>query len=249
MTDTIDPLNQDQVRAKSNPFPTGFKSTPVPNPLLSGLLEEISDLDELKVTLRAIWFMHQKRLFPASIRQSDLLSDRTTAAMLNSSGPELEGCVSKALEKAVARGTLLAVRRDTHETLYFLNSDAVVRAIESAHPDLKRVDRAETYPAETDIRKPRSVFTEYERNIGTLTPAISDVLRDALDTYPEQWIREAINIAARANARNWNYVAAVLRGWADEGRPDGKPGSDTDSTRSDEYIQRYLDAQRARGNR
>lgn len=230
-------------------FPAGYKSTPVPNPLLSSLLEEIDDLDELKVTLRAIWFLHQRRLFPSSVQASDLLSDRTTAAMLHASGAELEGRVSKALEKAVARGTLLEVRGDASETLYFLNSDAVVRAIESSHPGWERVVPAETYPAQADIGQRSSVFTDYEQNIGTLAPAISDILRDALETYPEQWIREAITIAARANARNWNYVAAVLRGWADEGRPDGKPGSDTDSARSDEYLQRYLDAQRARGNR
>jgi DNA replication protein len=252
MSDTQYRAGSGHSRKRAPGFPAGYKSTPVPNPLLSSLLEDIDDLDELKVTLRTIWFLHQRRLFPASIRAEDLLSDRTTAAMLHASGAQLEERVSKGLEKAIRRGTLLAVQGDAGETLFFLNSDAVVRAVESSFPGWDRnapSGTGETYPAPADAGPQPSVFADYEHNIGTLTPAVSDTLRDALDIYPEQWIREAITTAARANARSWNYVAAVLRGWADEGRQDGKPGSDPDQTRSDEYLERYLAAQRARGNR
>ncbi|MDP6824186.1 MAG: DnaD domain protein [Dehalococcoidia bacterium] len=249
MTGPGNSYREGRPRDQAKGFPPGYKSTPVPNPLLSSLLEEIDDLDELKVTLRAIWFLHQRRLFPASIRADDLLSDRTTAAMLNASGDQLEGRVSTALEKAARRGTLLAVPGDDDETLYFLNSDAVRRAVETSFPERDRDAPAETYPSTADVVSQPSVFADYEHNIGTLTPAVADTLRDALDIYPENWVREAITAAARANARSWNYIAAVLRGWADEGRPDGKPGKDTDPTRSDEYLRRYLAEQRARGNR
>ncbi|MDA1256408.1 MAG: DnaD domain protein [Chloroflexi bacterium] len=221
----------------------------MPNQLLSSLLEEIDDLDELKVTLRAIWFLHQRRLFPSSLRPDDLLSDRTTAAMLHASGPQLEGRVSNALDKATRRGTLLSVRGDDGETLYFLNSDAVRKAVERSFPGGGRSrEKAETWPGPVETGPRPSVFADYELNIGTLTPAVADTLRDALDTYPEAWVRDAIATAARANARNWNYIAAVLRGWAEEGRPDGKPGTNPDPARSDEYIRRYLAEQRGRGN-
>ena len=252
MSDPGSEARDEQTHNVAPGFPAGYKSTPVPNPLLSSLLEEIDDLDELKVTLRTIWFLHQRRLFPASIVTGDLLSDRTTAAMLHASGPQLEERVSKALAKATRRGTLLRVQVGGGKTLYFLNSDAVVRAVESSFPEWNRdapSGAGETYPTPADAGLQPSVFADYEHNIGTLTPAVGDTLRDALDTYPEQWIREAISTAARANARSWNYVAAVLRGWSDEGRQDGKPGSDPDETRSDEYLERYLAAQRARGNR
>jgi DNA replication protein len=252
MSDPGSEARDEQAHNVAPGFPAGYKSTPVPNPLLSSLLEEIDDLDELKVTLRTIWFLHQRRLFPASIVAGDLLSDRTTAAMLHASGPQLEERVSKALAKATRRGTLLRVQVDGGKMLYFLNSDAVVRAVESSFPEWNRdapSGAGETYPTPADAGSQPSVFADYEHNIGTLTPAVGDTLRDALDTYPEQWIREAISTAARANARSWNYVAAVLRGWSDEGRQDGKPGSDPDETRSDEYLERYLAAQRARGNR
>ena len=129
MSDTQYRAGSGHSRKSAPGFPAGYKSTPVPNPLLSSLLEDINDLDELKVTLRTIWFLHQRRLFPASIRAEDLLSDRTTAAMLHASGAQLEERVSKGLEKAIRRGTLLAVQGDAGETLFFLYSDAVVRDV------------------------------------------------------------------------------------------------------------------------
>ena len=42
-------------------FPSNVRQTPVPDPLFNQLLEEIQDLGELKVTLRAIWLLGQKR--------------------------------------------------------------------------------------------------------------------------------------------------------------------------------------------
>ena len=60
-----------------NPFTRGYRSTPVPNPLLADLLVQITDPDELRLTLRAIWALHQQRGFPPSLTMSDLAADRT----------------------------------------------------------------------------------------------------------------------------------------------------------------------------
>ena len=64
---------------------------------------------------------------------------------------------------------------------------------------------------------------------------------------------DAIRVAVEANARSWKYVQAVLRRWAVEGRDareiDGKPERHSEANRSDEFIERYLERQRARGNR
>ena len=48
-------------------FPRGVNFTPVPDPLLASLLEEIDSLDELKVILRTIHALHRQRKVPASI--------------------------------------------------------------------------------------------------------------------------------------------------------------------------------------
>ncbi len=229
-------------------FPPGFRSTPVPNLLLSGLLEEIDDLDELKVTLRAIWFIHAQRTFPASVRVDDLLSDRTTAAMLHAAGEGLERAVQAALEAAVHRGTLLRVEGEGEPDRYFLNTQPVRRAVREAFPDAGGA-AAETWPGRADAGARPSVFAAYEANIGELTPLMAGRLKDALQEYSEEWLHDAIEAAADARARNWNYIAAVLRGYKDRGRPDGEPGRHPEEHRSDEYIRRYLTAQRERGNR
>jgi DnaD/phage-associated family protein len=54
-------------------------------------------------------------------------------------------------------------------------------------------------------------FRIYEQEIGALTPMIADAIRDAEETYPPEWIPEAIAIAVENNARNWKYVEAILK--------------------------------------
>jgi DNA replication protein DnaD len=40
---------------------------------------------------------------------------------------------------------------------------------------------------------------------------IADAIEDACKTYPLDWIQEAINIAVKANKRNWKYVEGILK--------------------------------------
>lgn len=65
------------------------------------------------------------------------------------------------------------------------------------------------------------VVHAYENNIGIVASNhLSEKIQDAVDTYPTQWIIEAINIAVDSNVRRWNYVEGVLRNWRTEGRGD-----------------------------
>lgn len=58
----------------------------------------------------------------------------------------------------------------------------------------------------------------YRENIGEPTPLMADILRNAVIDYPvETWYQPAFEIAVIANARKWNYVAAVLDGWKNNG--------------------------------
>ena len=63
----------------------------------------------------------------------------------------------------------------------------------------------EEKPVSLLIDRP-NIFVLYEQNIGALTPIIADELRDAEQTYPPQWIEEAIKIAVENNVRRWRYV-------------------------------------------
>ncbi|HIF72853.1 MAG TPA: DnaD domain protein [Dehalococcoidia bacterium] len=237
-------------------FPRGVQFTPVPDPLLASLLEEIDSLGELKVVLRAVHALHKQRKVPASIPFNELYSDRTVAAMLGVSGDELERTVDTAVESAIDRGIFLIAISDHGNRGIYLNTEPVRRALARQGIDfsIKTVETAETWP-DTEAALPKQdAVTFYEQNIGTVTPIVADNLHAALEEHPEDEVRLAIRKAAEANARSWNYIAAILRRWAEEGRPeeldDGRDGTaerDLQEDRSDQFYEEYLERQRARG--
>lgn len=70
-----------------------------------------------------------------------------------------------------------------------------------------------------------AVFQAYTREINMITPMIRDAILDELkDNTPAEWIVEAIKEASKNNARNWAYVAAILRRWKVEGKTSRKRG-------------------------
>ncbi|MBC8453233.1 MAG: DnaD domain protein [Chloroflexi bacterium] len=237
-------------------FPRGVQFTPVPNPLLASLLEEIDSLNELKVALRAVHGLHRQRKTPATIGFDELFSDRTVAAMLNASGDQLEGLVEAAIESAVERGIFLIVESETGGRQICLNTEPVRRAL--VRQGIELADRkskpAETW-ADTETARPKQdAVTFYEQNIAPVTPLVAENIHAALEEHPEDEVLLAIQKAAEANARSWNYIAAILRRWATEGRPeeldDGRDGTterDLQEDRSDEFYEEYLKRQRARG--
>jgi DnaD/phage-associated family protein len=222
----------------------------VPNPLLASVLEEIDDLAELKLMLRLIWAAHRKRGFPKWVTAAELCTDRTVVRMLGVAGSSLETLVAQKLGAGVARGTLLK-ERDNGGALYCLNTEENRRAVDRESATLREVPAgtAETW-ADLEAAEPLpSVFICYEENIGPLTPLATGRLQQALESHTERELVEAIGIAVDANARNWNYISAVLRRQAYEVGTHGKPGRDPEKARSDEFIRRYVERQRARGNR
>jgi len=67
-----------------------------------------------------------------------------------------------------------------------------------------------------------NIYSLYENNIGAITPMIADALKDAEDTYPADWIADAMRLAVENNKRNWKYCEAILKRWQVEGKDDGK---------------------------
>ncbi len=242
-------IESGETEKKTAGFPAGVGFTPVPNPLLASLLEEINDLGELKVTLRAIWMLHRKPGFPKSVSAGELCSDRTVAVMLGAAGKMLDDQVRAKLEAAVLRGTLMR-SGSQGEATYCLNTAENRRAIAAPSREWPRqVTSGETW-SDLETAKPlASVFSFYEENIGPLTPVTVGRIQQALETRTEAQVIEAVRAAVDANVRNWNYIAAVLRSIEDKGRTDGKPARGPEAARSDEFIRRYVEKQRARGNR
>ena len=241
-------------------FPRGVRCTPVPDPLLGSLLEQITDIAELKVALRGIWLLQQQRGSLPLVPVSQLLSDRVLIGGLKAPGNEpTEGgpqaAVLRGFQAAVDRGIFLGYQQESpqpEETFFLLNTEAGRRA-------LARLTKAGAVPVSNSVSGKQlpvpsteaktNIFAQYEDNIGTISPMLAEELREAETEYAGSWIDEAFKIAVTQNKRNWSYISAILRRWAAEGRDggkeNGKSGRHTQADNPEKYIEEY---QRRRGH-
>jgi DnaD/phage-associated family protein len=189
---------------------------PVPDSFFATLLNQIDDVDELKVTLYLLWRISHIEGQWHAVCRSDILED--ALFMDGMDAERLDG----GLARAVERGSLLQVE-GSGEHWYLLNSPRGRSAAQAlARGDLLGTPRSADLPP---AAKP-NIFRLYEENIGPLTPLMADVLRDAEQTYPEDWILDAMTEAVKRNKRNWKYVEAILKRWKVDGRHEGKDRQD-----------------------
>jgi len=246
-------------------FPRGVRCTPVPDPLLGSLLEQISDIAELKVALRGIWLLQQQRGSLPLVPVSQLLSDRVLIGGLKppedqqrgneSPGDASQRIVLRGFQAAVDRGIFLGYQQGSslpEETFFLLNTEAGRRA-------LARLTKAGAVPVSSSVSGKQlpvpsteaktNIFAQYEDNIGTISPMLAEELKEAEAEYSGSWIDEAFKIAVTQNKRNWSYISAILRRWAAEGRDggkeNGKSGRHTQADNPEKYIEEY---QRRRGH-
>ena len=107
-------------------FPTGTTFTPVPDPLLGALLEQIDDLAELKCTLRVLWLLKHKPEDARLVFEAEVLADPTLNRGLANQG-DAHDVIQSGLQKAAERGTLLRLETDTERgphVAYLLNDAA-----------------------------------------------------------------------------------------------------------------------------
>ncbi|MGD8624866.1 MAG: DnaD domain protein, partial [Anaerolineae bacterium] len=142
-----------------------------------------------------------------------------------------EEALRDALDRAVARGTLLRVTAGGDadqqrgaakhkQNWYFVNSEKGRRAVDDLLAGRWTPDPP-GQPLRLDAQRP-NIFVLYEQNIGPLTPLLSEELMEAEETYPADWIRDAFREAVELNKRSWRYVQRILERWAAEGREDEK---------------------------
>ncbi len=231
-------------------FPQGVRATPVPDPLLGGLLECIDDLAELKVTLRALWLAGQKKVSPAAVSLHEFLNDRVLLEGLSGSdGPPREA-IRRGLDSAVGRRTLLKFQAapggpDPEAVLYAVNTEANRQAIARRTAQVPPVAAQAPPGIDDDPRyEPAAgarpnIFALYENNIGSMTPTVAEQLKEAEGLYSPAWVRDAFRIAVSRNKRSWPYVAAILRSWADEGKDNGKSRRNSPKDNREKYIEAY----------
>lgn len=202
----------------------------IPAAFFSELLPEISDTDELKVTLLLFRLLDVQEGPVHFVFQRDLIENREVT---RSFGPAPEERVEAALEKACRRGTFVSGTTKT-DKLYLLNtprSHAALTALQKGSWTPEREQMAEPLSLE---ERP-NIYQLYEANIGPLTPILAQVLDDAEKEYSTGWIEEAMKTAVKKNIRNWNYVEAILRSWKEKGRGEKDQRNDQENPRR--YIE------------
>jgi DnaD/phage-associated family protein len=198
-------------------FPDGpVKMIPVPEAFFTRLLPAIDNLEEWKITLYALWALSRREGGFRCLTRTGLRKDRRLMGALAAGGGDADAQLTDALERAAARGTLIAVQSESpEEKYYFLNTSRGRAGAEALARGEWKPEEGED-PAGMWIERP-NLFTLYEQNIGPLTPVMADLLRDAEREYSAEWVGEAIKIAVEHNARSWKYVSAVLERWKKEG--------------------------------
>ncbi len=224
-------------------FPPGkTRLIRLPAAFFTDLLPKIDTAAELKLILFCFWALEQREGRYRYLRRADFEVPEVPAPL---DDPEM---LALALARAIKREVLLTAiveGASGPETIYFLNTAngrAAMKLIAAGHWRPGDADR----PLEL-LPEPPSIYALYEANIGLLTPLIADELRDAEQTFPAEWIAEAMRIAVARNARNWRYIRAILERWQKEGKDDGSgtgataPRGDSEASRKRFVSGKYAD--------
>ena len=223
-------------------FPEGkVRFTNIPDLFFHQLLPVIDHIGELKVTLYAFWRLdHMEGTF-RYLQRDNYLEDSDFMMGLSEDPQQAEVALDDALERCVLRGTFIKATLELEEgsqDFYFLNTPKGRAAVEAIQQGEWRHSGDPASPLELITEAP-NIYNLYEENIGPLTPMIAETLRDAEDTYPYQWIEDAVRIAVENNVRRWSYVEAILKRWQEGGRDERKDRRDTEKDRR-RYVEGEL---------
>lgn len=203
------------------------------------MLEQVTDLTELKCALRFFYLLHRKKGAVRCITMSEMLADPILSVSVGGS----QNAVRSATLALAQRCVLLHVTAEAGsgaEDVFFVNTPKEQRLVEQL-----RKGEATLPPftvlkvTEPAVQRP-SIFDLYEKSIGrVITPLIGDELKDAEKEYPADWTEDAFKEAVRQNKRSWAYVSAILRRWQEEGRVDGTSGRRAQKIDPEEYRRGY----------
>ena len=223
-------------------FPEGkVRFTNIPDPFFQQLLPLIDHLGELKVALYAFWRLEQMEGSFRYLQREMFLEDENFMRGFADDPDHAISRLDDAMQRCVQRGTFLKATLNLEDGLaefFFLNTPKGRAAIQAIARGEWRHSGDPTSPLEVVAAAP-TIYQLYEENIGPLTPMIAEKLRDTEDTYPNQWIEEAVRIAVENNARRWSYVEAILKRWQEGGRDERKDRRDTEKDRR-RYVEGEL---------
>jgi DNA replication protein len=208
--------------ARFEGFRAGARASTLPAQFFTEVLPEIEDADELRVTLYALYAITRPGRTMLAMRASEMASEEPLARLFAQRGGE--AAVRRGLQAAADRGVLLALPLEDGDLLCFVHNDGGTRLRDRVAAGALEVPpvngrSARALAAEPAPRASRPAAV-YEQEIGMLTPAVASAIAEAEQTYPAEWIVEALREASARNARSWRYAAAILERWKTEGRDD-----------------------------
>ena len=212
----------------SDGFTGNAEATPLPDQFFTTFIQNIQDINELKLVLHSFWLFNRNRVYQRIITIKELLTDDVLRKGIVAKAGKYNDAVKEALTSAVKHGILLhlTIYEDgIYEDAYLINSEqnrefaARIRKGELRISDLM----AEAKGTEDSLQQP-NIFSLYEENIGLLTPMIVEELKEAENCYPLHWIESAFREAVRMNKRSWKYISRILERWNSEGKNNGKIG-------------------------
>lgn len=209
-------------------FPARMQFTPVPNLFINQLAPQL-DLDQLKLMLGVFNILYGKKGYPRFVTGAEIAA-HPAAGGLDSQR------IKTALDAAINKEMLLALEVASEgqgQTIYFLNAPADHEAMERVKSGEIKLAGLSPAPQVETPKPPPDIFALYEENIGLITPMIAEEIKDALNTYPEDWIRQAVGEAVSLNKRSWRYISRILERWATEGKDNGTHRPDIER---DKYV-------------
>lgn len=98
-----------------------------------------------------------------------------------------------------------------------IQTKAVTRyvTVRNALEEEKKKNRKEKNISSSSTGK---IFSEYEKNIGLLTPIISERLMMCAEETCTDWVVEAITESVKYNKRSLAYIEAILKRWSRDGK-------------------------------
>jgi DnaD/phage-associated family protein len=196
---------------------------PIPREFLIDRIALIDDPAELHVTLAVFRLAADSGTTPPAVSEDDVLRDAVLARTFHEDrkSSKLSQRIRRGLQYATARDSILQVilKAGDHDERWYVPASADHRAaLETVLLEPGAWPVAGTEAA--IVATAPSVFSLYEKNIGLLTPLLTDQIETAMELYPLEWIEDAIREAVTYNKRNWRYVQRVLENWSVNGRGD-----------------------------
>jgi DnaD/phage-associated family protein len=197
----------------------------IPRAFFTDVLPQLTEIAEVQATLAVFRLAAEAGGIEAPVSEAALRADRPLRTALRSNGSprEPDGRIGTGLDLATGRGTLLrfvAEREGGSDVWYYVNTpvnQALVAAMARGAVSPPRALWREGQAPAVIPERP-NVFRLYEQNVGPLTPLIADHLVQALETWPVEWIEDAVGEAVAYNKRSWRYIQRILEGWQSQGR-------------------------------